>query len=471
MMKKIKNLFQNKLVAAGSWYIITDLFLKGMQFLAIPIFTRILDPINYGMQSLFFTWASIFTIVCSLNLSSSITKAKFDFEEKFNEYISSITVLSFISFFVSSIVLLSFGRRFITKLGFSPEVFRLLLIYSFALSIINIVLVKYRVDYDYKKVSVINITISVIGILLSVLFIKNEIFNEAYFGKILGESLPKVIFSIFCLLLLLKKFRLNKTIDYWRYAISYSLPLVLHSISNVINNNFDRIVIEKYFGSYDLGLYSLAYSLGAALIVIVHALDSAWSPWVFNKIKLGEHEDIISNTRIYRNFIIFTFFTLLLFTPEIVKLMSGQEYWKSMDIIPWVLVGYFITFEYTLDVKIEFYYNKTFLTSVGTLLSALINIVLNIMFVPVYGYKAAAITTTVSYFFMFIFHYVAVKLILNKNIYSFQFHSVTLLLSIIGLLIFKFFKSHFFIRIIIWIIIILLILILTYKQIKKLKIN
>jgi O-antigen/teichoic acid export membrane protein len=55
--------------------------------------------------------------------------------------------------------------------------------------------------------------------------------------------------------------------------------------------------------------------------------------------------------------------------------------------------------------KTEFFYRKTGLISLGTLLSAIINITLNIIFVPKFGYIAAAITTTISYLFLFIFHY------------------------------------------------------------------
>ena len=97
-MWKIKKIFQSKLVQAGGWYTVTEFFLKGITFLAIPIFTRILTPSDYGLQSIYSTWANILSIVCCLNLNSSIAKAKFDYEDDFDNYVSSITFFFFLLF-------------------------------------------------------------------------------------------------------------------------------------------------------------------------------------------------------------------------------------------------------------------------------------------------------------------------------------------------------------------------------------
>ena len=93
-------------------------------------------------------------------------------------------------------------------------------------------------------------------------------------------------------------------------------------------------------------------------------------------------------------------------SPEIVVLFAGSEYWSGIDlIIPLTVSNYFV-FLYMLPVGIEYYHKKTKFISLGTVCATIANLVLNFIFIKLFGFKAAAYTTLISYILLFVFHWI-----------------------------------------------------------------
>ena len=443
-------LFKNhKVVKAGSWYILTDFFIKGITFLTIPIFTRLLSTEDYGIVSLYTTWVSIFTVVLGLSLNSSITKAKYDFKEDFDSYVSSIIFFSFLIFVLYILIFSIFNKKIQSIVCFSGFLFYFMLFQAYFSFIRTSLITKLRVEYKYKKISFISILINIIGVLLSIYLILYIYEDKTYKGKILGNGILIIIFGIFFLWSLLKAGNYNLiNIQYWKYALKLSLPLLFASLSNLINSQFDRIVINQYIGESATGLYSFAYNVGMVVTVIASALDRAWSPWVYEKMGEGKLETIFSKGKIYRNIFNFAYACLLLLSPELIKLMASETYWESLVIVPYIFSGYYFIYMYTLEIKTEFFFNRTNLLFIGTLFSAILNVTLNLIFVPKYGYIAAAITTTISYFFLFVFHFIITTKIIKCSVYGLKFHVFSILYMVFVTLYYSLFVNNIIMRII-----------------------
>ena len=84
--------------------------------------------------------------------------------------------------------------------------------------------------------------------------------------------------------------------------------------------------------------------------------------------------------------------------------MGSTDYWIGKYFLPWIIFGCYFIFLYSFPVNYEFYVKKTNYIALGTSLSAVINLVLNYIFIPTYGSFGAALTTLASYFFLFVFH-------------------------------------------------------------------
>lgn len=101
---------------------------------------------------------------------------------------------------------------------------------------------------------------------------------------------------------------------------------------------------------------------------------------------------------------------LIAFAPEAVRIFAPEEYYSAIWIIPPVAMSVYFMYSYDLFAKYAFYYEKTFLIMMGSVIGALLNIVLNYIFISRYGYQAAAYTTLICYIVYAVVHY----LLMNK---------------------------------------------------------
>lgn len=104
-----KKIFSNKLIKNGAYYTLGTFILQGINFLTLPLYTRILTTRDFGITSLYAAWQSVVVIFLCLQTFSTIQNAKVTYDDnEYREYNSNIVVLSFISFFIFSIIILIF---------------------------------------------------------------------------------------------------------------------------------------------------------------------------------------------------------------------------------------------------------------------------------------------------------------------------------------------------------------------------
>ena len=87
--------------------------------------------------------------------------------------------------------------------------------------------------------------------------------------------------------------------------------------------------------------------------------------------------------------------------------------------------------------KIEYYYEKTKMVALISIITALCNVILNYLFIPKFGYIAAAYTTLISYFISTVMHYFISDRIIKKNGIKDEVYSKVsiVILSVITLLV------------------------------------
>lgn len=460
----IKKILNNKIVKAGSWYTITNFFTKGLSFLTLPVFTRLLTTEDYGKISIYGTYVSIITIVFSLGLTGSVQRGKFDFKEKYNDYFSSVMFLGILSYSIFSILIILFIDFFSILIGFEKILIIILLVQSFFSFIQNITLAKFQVEYNYKKVSILNILNSLISIFLSIIFITTIFQENGYMGKIIGGIVPLIFFGIALIVYTFKNSKKIISLKYWKYALIISLPLILHNLSGIVNSQFDRILIDKFIGNSETGIYSFAYNIGMIITILWSSTNQTWVPWFFEKMETNDISKIKTRANNFRDFFTFAYIIILFVSPELIKLMADKAYWEGLYIVPFVFMAYYFNLMYSFEVNVEFYYKKTSMISIGTILTAILNIVLNIIFIPKYGYFAAAITTAISNFCLFLFHFIITNYILKHKLFGIKFHFISFVYVNLSTLLFIEFNENIFIR---YFIVVLFLIIFCFKIKKK----
>lgn len=401
----LKKIFSNSLIKNGAYYTLGTFILQGINFLTLPLYTRILTTRDFGITSLYTAWQSVVVIFLCLQSFSTIQNAKVSYEdEEYREYNSNIVVLSFISFFIFAVIIMGFSKQFSKLSGLSVNLIFLMLLHSFftlGVTFKNTIL---RFDGKAEKQLFISMFYTIFNVGLSLFFITSVPSIEKATGKILGAVVPSIILGgYFYLEIILKKKPTFKK-EHFIFCLTLGLPLILHNLSHIVLTSSDRMMIEKFIGLEETGIYGFTYTIGTILSTAAGAFGSAWVPWYFQKLKNESHDEIKIYSKNYLDFFTLVTVGFIFISPEIVRFMGSPDYWIGKYFLPWIIFGCYFIFLYSFPVNYEFYVKKTNYIALGTSLSAVINLVLNYIFIEKYGSFGAALTTLASYFFLFIFH-------------------------------------------------------------------
>lgn len=416
---------KNKVVKAGAGYIIGNYLLKGITFLSAPIFTRLLSTDEYGIFGAYLSYESILYIIIGLALHSSIANAKYEYKEKYNEYVSSVIVLVLMNTLVWLILANTFYGGLNKLLNLSRPIINILILHCFGTAMLQFFNSYVSLNYSVKeflKLTSIN-ALSNMG--LSILLILTIFTNSRLNGRIIGTALPLIGIAIYIVIYFFKKCRPVINRNYWKFALQYSAPIIPHGISQVILSSFDRIMIRDIIGATEAGLYSFAYTIYSLVVVVSTSLDKVWKPWFYERMNEKDYKTI-GDRGIKYAFGMAQFTVLVvMMAPEIVKILGAREYWDTTPCVVPVLVGGYFAYVYMLPVLVEYFYGKTKFIAAGSMLAAAFNVALNYIFIPRYGYIAAAYTTMVTYFLYFVFHF-----LLAAKIHGYSLFSVSKMFSL-----------------------------------------
>jgi len=262
-----------------------------------------------------------------------------------------------------------------------------------------------------------------------------------------------VNFSVHLILLAFPIFKKIKTINNSlldrkkakKYFI-FAIPLVINGIAINLLNYIDRIMIEKFIGIEELGIYSFGYNFGGSLFFIVTFFNSFLEPYIMN-IKNKIKREKYFNKYISFLIVILTIAAIVLYiiVNIITKKFYNPIYLKSFPILAIISLTYIIMpIVFINKIKIELL-EKTKQITLSFFFATLINIILNLFLLPKYGIEGAAFATLLSF--------ICLILILNlflskKNIFKnnkIQYYNtiIVLLLSYIIYLKYYIFASIF----------------------------
>ena len=161
----------------------------------------------------------------------------------------------------------------------------------------------------------------------------------------------------------------------------------------------DRIMLNEYKGETIDGIYSFCYTLALPVSILVETLNTSWVPEFYALMKEGKTEEI--HLHFGRQLFLVTAICCgyLLVVPEGLKLLAPVEYWKGMNILPLVIVGFFFSFIYFYPVNYELYHKKVKYSALCTTLAALLNIILNYLLIPKFEMVGASVATLIAFIF------------------------------------------------------------------------
>lgn len=418
-MKKIKELFGIYLkmpipAKASLWFMFCTILQKGISMITMPIFTRIMSTDQYGMVSVYNAWYGILGIFATLNLSAGVfNKGMIKFENDKSNYMSSMLGLSGLAtglLFIIYIIYPSFWEEILEI----PRILILtmLLTYFFEAAF-SLWAVYERFHYKYKYLVIITICTSILSSLISIIAVLNA--QNKGIVRILSTALVQSVIYAAIYFSIIKKSSKIINLKYWIYALKFNIPLIPHYLSMTILGQSDRIMINNMVGFSEAAIYGVAHNISTLMTIVTNAISSTYVPFVYRALRDKKYSNIKQITNILLMVVATSCMLLLLFGPEIISFFASKEYYAARWVIPPISISVYFIFLYQLFGNIEFYFEKTKFVMIASCIGAITNIILNFIFIQLFGFVAAAYTSLICYILFSIMHYIFSSIILKKN--------------------------------------------------------
>lgn len=416
MIKKYLNMYKSLPVQikASFWFLVCSFLQRGISALTTPIFTRLLTTEEYGNFSVFNSWLNILTIFLTLNLSLGVyTQGLVKFEDDRDVFSSSLQGIT-TALTLGWLVIYLIGHNFWNHL-FSLTTVQMLAMFVmiWATAAFNFWSAEQRIDYKYKTLVITTAIVSVAKPVVGIVFV--ILANDKVTARILGLALVELLGYCWFYFAQMRRGKVFYSKRFWSYALKFNIPLIPHYLSSIVLNSSDRIMIKQMVSSDAAGIYSLAYAISMIMLLFNTAFSQTMSPWMYKRIKnktVTEIEPIM-----YLSLYMIAGLNLfcILVAPEVVAIFAPKTYYDAIWVIPPVALSVVLIFSYDFFARFEFYYEKTKFIMFASVVAALLNIVLNYIFIKIFGYRAAGYTTLVCYAIYVCCHYWCMTRICKKE--------------------------------------------------------
>ena len=422
-MIKLKKKFSiNVPILATVWYVGTNMLGKAFTFFSTPFFTRLLSPSQYGTYSLYVSWMSVFTVISTLEISGNISIRGFSgFKNEKSEFSSSAlgVQVTLTAFFL--LIYMLFSGRINAITGLSTKLTVILLIQVFLNSVIAIYFAEKRYSYKYKTVSYLNV---LMGTLIPVcaIFIITLTRYKGY-ARIISSLFISGAVCIPIIILTLRRCIKIYSRKMWKYIFGYAIPLLPHYLSLSIVAQGDKILLSRIAGSYELGKYTVAHSVGFTLSLVTGGLLSAATPWIHRKLESHENEKITDAINICAKLLLLMVLIFLTVLPEIFRFIGGNQYYSAIDAVYPIAISTVLIFLANVYTSIILHNGSPLSIAKNSITSAIIAVVGGYIIIQRFGYLGAAYSSFIAYFALFILNLVSANKI--SSIKPLNFKSIS----------------------------------------------
>ncbi len=415
-------------------------------FLLVPLNSNYLTKIEMGEMGFFFAIIPFINIILGFGMDSSF----FRFYKKDDlRYSGKVFTHSFMTMMTmgliisgSAFILAPFYAHDLTTLPNSVEIVRLTALIPLFDTMMVVPYALLRMKREVKKFSVIRFLLVVIAVTLNIVFVIGMRMGliGVFYAQIIANITGVVIF--FPIIKRYMVFEFDKKM--FGAMLRFGLPTIPAAFSSVALQVADKPILKYLTDASQLAEYNVNYKLGIPMMMLVTMFEYAWKPFY-----LSHYEDKDAHRLFSRVLTYFTllaagmFLTISFFIEYIVRIPSvggrfiNPIFWNGLGIIPIVLGGYYFNGVFT-NLAAGFNIRKrTEFLPIAFGIAAIINIAMNFIFIPSYGYWASAWATLVAYFFSALILY-----FFSRKVYPIKYEWKRLF-SIIGITLAVYFLTNY----------------------------
>lgn len=409
-MSVIKNFFKDTII-----YGLATVLPRLMNFILVPLHTGTLETSSYSENTTFYVYAAFFNVLLTYGMETSFFRFFNKSDEK--ERVFSTTFISlFVTTFLFSIIVFIYNQELALWLNISPKYFKILIGLLVLDTIVVAPFAYLRATGRPIKFASIKIANIVIYVILNYFFLWGiPNFNIDFPGY--DESdlvqyifIANLIASVITFLMLIPYFfktKLEFSKSILKQLLNYGWPIMVAGLAYVINENFDKWIIPYLLGKDINGAYSGCYKIAMFMTIFIQAFRLGAEPFFFSHAKEINAKETYA--LIMKYFVIVGSFMLVFIISYLdlfkIVLVKDESYWKTITIVPIVLVANLCLGIYF---NLGVWYKLTDKTRYGmyfSLVGAIITIAFNLLMIDKIGFIAAAWATLAAYGIMVILSY------------------------------------------------------------------
>lgn len=393
-MKQEKELIKNTFIIAMGKF-----STQIVSFLLVSLYTAKLTTQEYGSYDLIVTIITFITPFITLTLEESMFRFLIDAKNKKEEKcIITQTVLTILTMLaIACIIIFS-----IIKI-FSINTTKLFIPYVIAVVLMAMMNALVRGLGKIKLYSLSNFILSILTIVLNIVLILGTNL------KVDGLLLSVIIANLVMVAFLSARLHLRKYINprlvnkkLMKEMFSYSIPLIPHSLSWTIINLSDRLIVTSFLGTASNGIYAISNKFPTIINTVYNYFAIAWKESAAKALHSDESHKYYN--KIYcslRNLVYSATVVVIAIVPFIFNILINKNYAEAYLYIPLLVLSVYFSNMASFYGGIFSAYKQTKIIGSTTLVSAIINLAINFMFIKLFGIYAAAISTLISSVFLY----------------------------------------------------------------------
>lgn len=387
---------------ATIWFTLCNCITSGITFLAMPFFTRLMSPEQYGIVAVYNSWMAIISVFATLNLSAgAFNNGMAKYPNNRDAFASAMEGLVLVtSLLTFSLVVITY-LIWPSAIGLPASMIVPMFFQILARGIFAQWAAHQRYEYAYRPLIASTVAFAVLVTLVSLIAVAvTPLDSLRAFVRVASEACGSTMVAVALVILTQRKKPIFFHLEYWRYSLRFSVPLIPHYLSLIVLGQIDRIMIGDMIGDGAAGIYTVAYMLGTALSIFTSALNSSVVPWQFEKLRIENYDGLALRIDQLVTLVSVVGLIAALCSPELIRIAAPKDYYDAVYVIPPIVAGTLFIFIYNVLSNYEFYFEATYFIAIASSLAAAVNIALNYLMIPRFGYIAAAYTTIACYIFL-----------------------------------------------------------------------
>jgi len=388
------------------FYVIAQQILNLKGLVILPLITKHLGVTEYG----YYTLAIISSTFLMWLISMGLTSAQIRFlsgESNTNIINKAFSFSIFNVLFISSIIIIIsilFNQIFSEiifqnkSLGF----FSVVVVVFSAFEALRLILFNY-----FRIIKKIKLYIGLELIMHSGALLFIIIFITFLKANIIHVFIIQASFSIFAsisvFILLRKTFRFSSpSLLLIKSYYQYSIPLMVPTLMMWIITRFDKIILNSLLGVKAVGIYSANFNFPRLLEALFSGFSFIYEPILYGLWNSFDEDRLRKTFQSYITTALFFAFPmysgLCILSKPIMRIFSNEEIAShTTSIIPFVGLSYIMYFFYGLGVIVFLFHKKTFVSSIFTIVGAIVNMSLNFLLIPILNITGASVSMLISY--------------------------------------------------------------------------